>query len=63
MRVIQKALTFDDVLLLPAHSRVLPGSAAEQNSSPAGWFNPPLPMAPPLPGVTKSSMKAPLVPS
>src|SRR5687767_343000 len=24
MRVIQKALTFDDVLLLPAHSRVLP---------------------------------------
>src|SRR5918996_1388553 len=24
MRVIRKALTFDDVLLLPAHSRVLP---------------------------------------
>src|SRR5277367_3683132 len=24
MRVIQKALTFDDVLLLPAHSTVLP---------------------------------------
>src|SRR2546428_13872092 len=24
MRVIQKALTFDDVLLLPAYSRVLP---------------------------------------
>ena len=24
MQVIQKALTFDDVLLLPAHSRVLP---------------------------------------
>src|SRR5688572_7790999 len=24
VRVIQKALTFDDVLLLPAHSRVLP---------------------------------------
>src|SRR6266853_2011434 len=24
MRAIQKALTFDDVLLLPAHSRVLP---------------------------------------
>lgn len=24
MRLIQKALTFDDVLLLPAHSRVLP---------------------------------------
>jgi IMP dehydrogenase len=24
MRVIQRALTFDDVLLLPAHSRVLP---------------------------------------
>src|SRR5512145_1108529 len=24
MRVTQKALTFDDVLLLPAHSRVLP---------------------------------------
>ena len=24
MRVIQKALTFDDVLLLPAHSRILP---------------------------------------
>ncbi|HET9652134.1 MAG TPA: IMP dehydrogenase, partial [Usitatibacter sp.] len=24
MRVIQKALTFDDVLLVPAHSTVLP---------------------------------------
>src|SRR5580658_5702637 len=24
MRVIQRALTFDDVLLVPAHSRVLP---------------------------------------
>ena len=24
MRVVQKALTFDDVLLVPAHSRVLP---------------------------------------
>ena len=24
MRVIQKALTFDDVLLLPAHSSILP---------------------------------------
>ena len=24
MRVIQKALTFDDVLLVPAHSNVLP---------------------------------------
>jgi IMP dehydrogenase len=28
MRVIQKALTFDDVLLLPAHSRVLPRDAS-----------------------------------
>jgi IMP dehydrogenase len=28
MRVIQKALTFDDVLLLPAHSRVLPREAS-----------------------------------
>lgn len=28
MRVIQKALTFDDVLLLPAHSRVLPREVA-----------------------------------
>jgi len=28
MRVIQKALTFDDVLLLPAHSRVLPGEVS-----------------------------------
>ena len=27
MRVIQKSLTFDDVLLLPAHSRVLPREA------------------------------------
>jgi IMP dehydrogenase len=27
MRVIQKALTFDDVLLLPAHSRILPRDA------------------------------------
>ena len=24
MRVIQKALTFDDVLLVPAHSNILP---------------------------------------
>ncbi|MEI8036078.1 MAG: IMP dehydrogenase, partial [Betaproteobacteria bacterium] len=24
MRVLQKALTFDDVLLIPAHSTVLP---------------------------------------
>jgi IMP dehydrogenase len=24
MRVVQKALTFDDVLLIPAHSNVLP---------------------------------------
>ena len=24
MRVIQKALTFDDVLLVPAHSEILP---------------------------------------
>src|SRR5258706_4799193 len=24
MRVVQKALTFDDVLLVPAHSKVLP---------------------------------------
>ena len=24
MRVVQKALTFDDVLLVPAHSTVLP---------------------------------------
>src|SRR5438270_6589939 len=28
MRVIQKALTFDDVLLIPAHSRVLPRDAS-----------------------------------
>ncbi|HWM45006.1 MAG TPA: IMP dehydrogenase [Burkholderiales bacterium] len=28
MRVIQKALTFDDVLLVPAHSRVLPRDAS-----------------------------------
>src|SRR3954467_11781086 len=28
MRVIQKALTFDDVLLLPAHSRILPRAAS-----------------------------------
>jgi IMP dehydrogenase len=28
MRVIQKALTFDDVLLLPAHSRLLPRDAS-----------------------------------
>jgi len=27
MRLIQEALTFDDVLLVPAHSRVLPGEA------------------------------------
>ena len=29
MRVIQKALTFDDVLLVPAHSTVLPREAWE----------------------------------
>src|SRR3954462_9348523 len=28
MRVIQKALTFEDVLLLPAHSRILPRDAS-----------------------------------
>src|SRR5436189_5677677 len=28
MRMIQKALTFDDVLLLPAHSRILPREAS-----------------------------------
>ena len=28
MRVVQRALTFDDVLLLPAHSRVLPRDVA-----------------------------------
>jgi IMP dehydrogenase len=28
MRVLQKALTFDDVLLIPAHSRVLPGDVS-----------------------------------
>src|SRR5256885_7863272 len=28
MQVIQKALTFDDVLLLPAHSRILPRDAS-----------------------------------
>ncbi len=28
MRVIQRALTFDDVLLLPAHSRILPRDAS-----------------------------------
>ena len=27
MRVVQKALTFDDVLLIPAHSNVLPRDA------------------------------------
>ena len=31
MRVIQKALTFDDVLLLPAHSRVLPRETSLEN--------------------------------
>jgi IMP dehydrogenase len=28
MRLLQKALTFDDVLLVPAHSRILPGDAS-----------------------------------
>jgi len=32
MRVIQKALTFDDVLLLPAHSRVLPREVSLKTS-------------------------------
>ena len=27
MRLLQKALTFDDVLLVPAHSTVLPNTA------------------------------------
>ena len=30
MRVIQKALTFDDVLLIPAHSNVLPRDVSLQ---------------------------------
>ena len=30
MRVIQKALTFDDVLLIPAHSSVLPRDVSLQ---------------------------------
>src|SRR5208283_323514 len=30
MRVVQKALTFDDVLLVPAHSRVLPRDVSLQ---------------------------------
>ena len=30
MRVVQKALTFDDVLLLPAHSSVLPRDVSLQ---------------------------------
>ncbi len=28
MRIVQEALTFDDVLLLPAHSRVLPSEVS-----------------------------------
>ena len=28
MKIVQDALTFDDVLLLPAHSRVLPNQIA-----------------------------------
>jgi IMP dehydrogenase len=28
MRIVQEALTFDDVLLLPAHSTVLPGDVS-----------------------------------
>ncbi len=31
MRVIQKALTFDDVLLVPAHSTVLPRDVSLQS--------------------------------
>ncbi|MDR3352933.1 MAG: IMP dehydrogenase, partial [Zoogloeaceae bacterium] len=27
MRLLQKALTFDDILLVPAHSAILPGDA------------------------------------
>src|SRR3989440_8606082 len=34
MRVIQKALTFDDVLLLPAHSRILPRDASLKSRLP-----------------------------
>ncbi|MFQ5757867.1 MAG: IMP dehydrogenase, partial [Acidiferrobacterales bacterium] len=30
MRLIQEALTFDDVLLVPAHSRVLPRDVSLQ---------------------------------
>ena len=35
MRVIQKALTFDDVLLVPAHSRILPRDVDLRTRSPA----------------------------
>jgi IMP dehydrogenase len=35
MRVIQKALTFDDVLLVPAHSAVLPRDVHLRPASPA----------------------------
>ena len=39
MRVVQKALTFDDVLLVPAHSTILPRdvsleTAAHPHTSP-----------------------------
>ncbi len=36
MRVVRKALTFDDVLLVPAHSEVLPREVASRPASPAG---------------------------
>ena len=35
MRVVEKALTFDDVLLVPAHSTVLPREVSLRPSSPA----------------------------
>ena len=35
MRVVQKALTFDDVLLVPAHSTVLPREVRSRPASPA----------------------------
>ena len=38
MRLVQKALTFDDVLLVPAHSAVLPATYSFLPNSPATFL-------------------------
>ena len=54
MRIVQEALTFDDVLLLPAHSTVLPKNVSLATQLTRGIrLNIPFVSAPPLPATRK----------